>query len=62
MSFDLFVVCVQNGMPSTIAREDLDRYLEAYIVERGKGFLNCSPKTLYCWFPACVHHWSAKRP
>jgi hypothetical protein len=67
MSFDLFVVCVQNGMPSTIAREDLDRHLEAYIVERGKGFLGLlfsdgSRATLYRADHDQIGHFSINRP
>jgi hypothetical protein len=67
MSFDLFVVCVQNGKPSTIAREDLDRYLEGHIVERGKGFLSLqfsdgSRATLYRAELDRIEQFSINRP
>jgi hypothetical protein len=71
MNFDLFVVSVQDGMPSTITREDLDGCLKAPIAERGmgflKGFLNLrfpdgSGATLYQADRDRIEHVSINRP
>jgi hypothetical protein len=66
MSFDLFVVCVKDGLPATIARQDLDRSLAAYVAHREAGLLRLrfadGESTLYRADGERIGHFSINRP